>query len=97
MSCVNPNVKHVDQSFMKLSDWFKGTHSEEEIRLRLGNVSAPEKYDDINKDHEFNAATLKEKEIRIEDTITRHEPIKQRGAKKEYKRIKEQMESQNNE
>lgn len=95
MSCVNPNCKHIDQSYCKLADWFKGTHSEEEIRLRLGNVAAPEKYDDVGLENEFNPAVLKEKELRVEDTITRHEPLKQRGAKKQYKEIKEQQQQAN--
>lgn len=95
MSTITPDFKHVDQSFMRLADWFKGSHSEEEIRLRLGNVSAPEKYDDVGSENQFNSAVLKEKELRVEDTVTRHEPLKQKAVKKEYKRIKEELDQQN--
>lgn len=82
---VKSNVEHIDQTHQNLVEWFRGNHTEAEIKLKLGDVTDINKYDSYGGQNDFDRSVIEEKQLRIEDTITKHEKTKIRQAKKEYK------------
>lgn len=79
------NFNHVDQTHQNLVDWFRGNHTEAEIKLKLGDVTAPDKYDTYGGQNDFDESVIAEKNFRVEDTVTKHEKTKQKQVRKEYK------------